>query len=61
MPLLPAFGPGSANRHRELGHRVLRGTERLRRDVDTAEDLDVAFRLGVGRHTAALQGVPATA
>lgn len=52
MPLLPAFGVGSAMRHRDLGHRLLRGTERLRRDVDTAEDLAVARRLGVGRFTA---------
>lgn len=61
MPLLPVFGPNSAARHRDLGHRILRGTERLRRDVDTQEDLDVAIRLGVGRHTAALLGVAATA
>jgi 2-phospho-L-lactate guanylyltransferase len=54
MPLLPAFGVGSASRHRDLGHRLLRGTERLRRDVDTPEDLGVAVRLGVGRHTAAV-------
>lgn len=59
MPLLPAFGPGSAQRHRDLGHRLLRGTERLRRDVDTPEDLDVAARLGVGGHTAALLRQPA--
>lgn len=52
MPLLPAFGVGSAMRHRDLGHRLLRGTERLRRDVDTPEDLAVARRLGVGRRTA---------
>lgn len=54
MPLLPAFGPGSADRHRNLGHRMLRASERMRRDVDTLEDLDVAARLGVGRHTGAL-------
>jgi 2-phospho-L-lactate/phosphoenolpyruvate guanylyltransferase len=51
VPLLPAFGVGSAMRHRDLGHRLLRGTERLRRDVDTPEDLEIAVRLGVGRHT----------
>lgn len=61
MPLLPAFGPNSAARHRDLGHRLLRGTERLRRDVDGPDDLDVAVRLGVGRHTSALLGVAATA
>jgi 2-phospho-L-lactate guanylyltransferase len=51
VPLLPAFGVGSAMRHRDLGHRLVRGTERLRRDVDTPEDLEIAVRLGVGRHT----------
>ncbi len=61
VPLLPAFGPNSAQRHRDLGHRLLRGTERLRRDVDGPEDLDLAVRLGVGRHTAALLGMRATA
>ena len=54
VPLLPAFGVGSANRHRDLGHRLLRGTERLRRDVDTTEDLAVALRLGVGPYTLAV-------
>lgn len=54
MPLLPAFGVGSAMRHRDLGHRLIRGTERLRRDVDTPEDLEIAMRLGVGRHTSAV-------
>jgi 2-phospho-L-lactate/phosphoenolpyruvate guanylyltransferase len=54
VPLLPAFGVGSASRHRDLGHRLIRGSERLRRDVDTPEDLAVAIRLGVGRHTAAV-------
>jgi 2-phospho-L-lactate guanylyltransferase len=54
MPLLPAFGVGSASRHRDLGHRLIRGTERLRRDVDTMEDLAAAVRLGVGPHTAAV-------
>jgi 2-phospho-L-lactate guanylyltransferase len=51
VPLLPAFGVGSAMRHRDLGHRLIRGTERLRRDVDTQEDLEIATRLGVGRYT----------
>jgi 2-phospho-L-lactate guanylyltransferase len=54
LPLLPAFGVGSADRHRALGHKPLRAPQRLRRDVDTPEDLREALRLGVGRHTAAL-------
>ena len=61
VPLLPAFGVGSASRHRDLGHRLIRGTERLRRDVDTIEDLATAVRLGVGRHTAAVLARTATA
>jgi 2-phospho-L-lactate/phosphoenolpyruvate guanylyltransferase len=57
VPLLPAFGVGSASRHRDLGHRLIRGSERLRRDVDTPDDLAAAIRLGVGPHTAeVLQG-----
>ena len=60
VPLLPAFGVGSAQRHRDLGHRLLRAPERMRRDVDTAADLEAAIRLGVGRHTAALLGLSAT-
>ncbi|MFD1722480.1 2-phospho-L-lactate guanylyltransferase [Amnibacterium endophyticum] len=59
MPLLPAFGPGSADRHRNLGHRMLRASDRLRRDVDTLEDLEIAARLGVGTRTAALLRRPA--
>jgi 2-phospho-L-lactate guanylyltransferase len=54
VPLLPRFGVGSAQRHRDLGHTLLRAPERMRRDVDTAEDLEAAIRLGVGRHTAQL-------
>ncbi|HEY8318308.1 MAG TPA: 2-phospho-L-lactate guanylyltransferase [Amnibacterium sp.] len=57
VPLIPAFGVGSARRHRELGHRMLRAPEGLRRDVDTPEDLQAAIRLGVGRHTSALLGL----
>ena len=57
VPLIPAFGVGSARRHRELGHRLLRAPEGLRRDVDTPEDLQAAIRLGVGRHTSALLGL----
>jgi 2-phospho-L-lactate guanylyltransferase len=58
MPLLPAFGEGSAARHQELGHTPIRASERLRRDVDTRADLSAAVRLGVGRHTAEVLGLP---
>ncbi len=61
LPLLPAFGVGSAKRHRDLGHKPLRAPETVRRDVDTPEDLQIAIRLGVGRHTAALLGLAMTA
>jgi 2-phospho-L-lactate guanylyltransferase len=59
VPLLPAFGEGSAARHQELGHKPIRAPERLRRDVDTRADLHAAVRLGVGRHTAQVLGLPA--
>ncbi|THA24314.1 2-phospho-L-lactate guanylyltransferase [Streptomyces sp. RKND-216] len=65
-PLAPAFGGPSRRRHLasgavELDAAALDGREvaSVRRDVDTAEDLRVALRLGVGRHTAARTG-PAT-
>jgi 2-phospho-L-lactate guanylyltransferase len=57
--LAPAFGPGSRNAHLASGACEVTGAglERLRRDVDTEEDLDVARRLGVGRHTAAVLAI----
>jgi len=52
-PLEPHFGPGSAAAHLAAGVRRLDGPwPRLRRDVDTAEDLAAARRLGLGRHSA---------
>jgi 2-phospho-L-lactate guanylyltransferase len=51
--LRPRFGPGSADAHREAGHVPLDARPSLRRDVDTAADLDDAAALGVGRRTAA--------
>lgn len=51
--LSPAFGAGSRRRHLESGARELPGTDALRRDVDTPEDLAAALALGVGRRTAA--------
>ncbi|WP_233495731.1 2-phospho-L-lactate guanylyltransferase [Geodermatophilus sp. TF02-6] len=53
--LAPAFGAGSAGRHRAGGAVPLTGTwPGLARDVDTPDDLRAALRLGIGRHTAAL-------
>ncbi|MGY1769804.1 2-phospho-L-lactate guanylyltransferase [Blastococcus sp. SYSU D00813] len=53
--LAPRFGPGSAAAHAAGGAVPLTGDwPGLRRDVDTADDLAEAVRLGVGRHTAAL-------
>jgi 2-phospho-L-lactate/phosphoenolpyruvate guanylyltransferase len=50
--LAPAFGAGSAERHRAGGARRLTGDwPGLARDVDTPEDLRAALALGVGRHT----------
>lgn len=52
--LRPAFGPGSAAAHVRAGAvRLDLDLPRLRRDVDTAEDLAAAVRLGVGAHTVA--------
>lgn len=51
--LRPAFGPGSAGRHGTTAVALDAGPG-LRLDVDTAEDLEAAVKLGVGRQTAAL-------
>lgn len=52
--LCPAYGPGSAARHRALGHVDLSvAAPSLRRDVDTLDDLDAAVRLGLGPRTRA--------
>lgn len=48
--LVPRFGLGSARRHREAGHielDVARG-DRMRLDIDTADDLATARALGLG-------------
>jgi 2-phospho-L-lactate/phosphoenolpyruvate guanylyltransferase len=51
----PRFGPASAAAHAASGALPLAGAlPRLRRDVDTAEDLAAAAALGLGPHTAAL-------
>ncbi|MEV6690593.1 2-phospho-L-lactate guanylyltransferase [Micromonospora sp. NPDC051196] len=55
VPLDPRFGPGSAAAHAASGARPLTGDwPSLRRDVDTADDLAAAARLGLGPRTAAL-------
>ena len=51
----PRFGAASAAAHAASGALPLAGAlPRLRRDVDTAEDLAAAAALGLGPHTAAL-------
>lgn len=49
-PLVPRFGAGSAARHCDAGHveLALREGTTLRRDVDTAADLETARALGLG-------------
>ncbi|TCB95545.1 2-phospho-L-lactate guanylyltransferase [Micromonospora zingiberis] len=55
VPLDPRFGPDSAVAHAASGARPLAGDwPSLRRDVDTADDLVAAARLGLGPRTAAL-------
>lgn len=51
--LRPAFGPASAERHAETATALDAGPG-LRLDVDTAEDLEAAAELGLGRQTAAV-------
>lgn len=59
----PAFGPGSRARHVgsgsvDLTHALPAGpaSAGLRRDVDTAADLEVAASLGLGSHTTEVLG-----
>ncbi|GAA4448765.1 2-phospho-L-lactate guanylyltransferase [Phytohabitans houttuyneae] len=53
----PRFGPGSAAAHRRSGAVPLAGDwPSLRRDVDTAADLEAATRLGLGPHSAEVAG-----
>ncbi|WP_068400581.1 2-phospho-L-lactate guanylyltransferase [Kribbia dieselivorans] len=49
--LRPRFGPDSAARHRAAGHREIAAPARLRLDVDTAADLELARQVGLGRWT----------
>jgi 2-phospho-L-lactate guanylyltransferase len=55
VDLEPHFGPESARRHEESGAVPVRADlPRLRRDVDTDEDLVEAVTLGIGPHTRAV-------
>jgi 2-phospho-L-lactate/phosphoenolpyruvate guanylyltransferase len=49
----PRFGAGSAARHRMTAAELRAGAS-VRHDVDTAEDLAAAARVGLGAHTAIL-------
>ncbi|HET7193403.1 MAG TPA: 2-phospho-L-lactate guanylyltransferase [Nocardioides sp.] len=52
----PRFGPGSRDAHLQAGAVAVKGgLESLRQDVDDLDDLRQVFRLGVGRHTSALE------
>lgn len=57
--LHPGFGPESAAAHLAAGQVELDAGDLpgLRRDVDTAADLDAARALGVGPHTCAVLGL----
>ncbi len=52
--LVPRFGAGSAAAYGRAGLPALAAGPGLRRDVDTADDLAEARRLGLGAHTAAV-------
>ena len=61
--LTPSYGPGSRARHAAAGaiDTSDQAGPGLRRDVDTAADLEVAVELGVGPAAAAVLGVRAAA
>ncbi|MEU0552925.1 2-phospho-L-lactate guanylyltransferase [Dactylosporangium sp. NPDC006015] len=60
VALDPHFGPGSAAAHLRSGAVRLDGDwPSLRRDVDTAADLDAATGLGLGPHTGEILCTPA--
>ncbi|NVI91759.1 2-phospho-L-lactate guanylyltransferase [Actinomadura sp. BRA 177] len=54
VPFAPAFGGGSRAAHRSRGAAeiLLPGTDSVRRDVDTPDDLRTALALGTGPRTA---------
>ncbi|KAA0024387.1 2-phospho-L-lactate guanylyltransferase [Antrihabitans cavernicola] len=52
VDLAPAFGHDSARKHLDSGARALIGEwPGLRLDVDTPDDLELAYRIGVGPQT----------
>ena len=53
VPIEPRFGPGSRAAHESAGHVPIevQACASIRQDVDTAADLAVALRLGLGVHT----------
>lgn len=62
VPLVPAFGSGSAQAHRAHGHVPLSlpPGSGLSHDVDVPDDIAAVIALGVGVHTArALRSLPA--
>lgn len=61
VPLIPRFGVGSRAAHEADGQVPLPipAAARIRRDVDTADDLGDALRLGVGAHTRSVLSVAA--
>ena len=57
-PPEPLFGPDSARRHTDSGAvELTEAWPGLRCDIDTAEDLSVAMRLGVGPATTRAVGM----
>ncbi|TYK48364.1 2-phospho-L-lactate guanylyltransferase [Actinomadura decatromicini] len=56
VPFAPAFGADSRAAHRARGVReiVLPGTDTVRQDVDTLDDLRAALALGAGPRTSAV-------
>ncbi len=55
VSLHPLFGPDSALAHAQAGHAEITAVDcpTVRRDVDTADDLEAAIQLGVGPRTSA--------
>ncbi len=62
VPFAPAFG-GSRAAHRSRGAAeiLLPGTDSVRRDVDTPDDLRTALALGTGPRTAEVASLPSLA